>query len=111
MYENNNACTSMKHASMKYDVVSSPRTVSVDGRGIIEFEFNCVRRPDGYEDIIISIINPEFQHLCSRPLNPLFIRDNTLYPYYKTDDKEYIRIIDAIGFVIAETYNLKVIRD
>ncbi|HXL55792.1 MAG TPA: hypothetical protein VN958_06030 [Chitinophagaceae bacterium] len=111
MYESDNACTPMKHASMKDDVESPIRTVNVDGKGIIEFEFNCVPKPDGYEDIIISIINPEFQHLCSSPLNPLFIRDNTLYPYYKTNDKEYIRIIDAIGFVIAETYNLKVIRD
>jgi hypothetical protein len=44
-------------------------------------------------------------------MNPLFIRDNTLFTYYKTDDKEYIRIVDAIGLVVAEVYNLKLIPD
>jgi hypothetical protein len=92
-------------------VILPKRTVSVDGKGIIEFEINRVPKPDGYEDIIVRIFSPADQNLYAKPINPLFIRDNTLFFYYKTDDKEYIRIIDAIGLVIAEVYNLKVVRD
>jgi hypothetical protein len=88
--------------------VSPKRTVSVDDKGIIEFEFSRVSKPGGYEDIIVRIFNPEDQNLYAKPINPLFIRDNTLFTYYKTDDKERIRIIDAIGLVVAEVYNLKV---
>ena len=97
--------------SKAYSVVLPKRAVSIDGKGIIEFEFNRVPKPDGYEDIFIRIFNPEYQNLYARPVNPLFIRDNTLFTYYKTDDKEYISIIDAIGLVVAEVYNLKVVRD
>jgi hypothetical protein len=96
--------------SKKYSVALTKKTVSIDGKGIIEFEFNRVPKPDGYEDIIVHIFNPENQNLY-RHMNPLFIRDNTLFTYYKTDDKEYIRIVDAIGLVVAEVYNLKLIPD
>ncbi len=35
-------------------------------------------------------------------------KDNSLFSCCKTDDKEYIRIVDAIGLLITGTYNLKV---
>jgi len=53
-------------------------------------------------------MDEEYNQLFGKLNNPFFIRDNTLYAYYKTNDAEYIKVADAIRSFIAKVYNLKV---
>jgi hypothetical protein len=88
--------------------IASRKTVIVDGEKNIEFEFSRINRFKEYDDIVIQIHNQEFEQRYGKVNNPLFIRDNTLYSYYKTNDEEYIKIVNAIGSFIARVYDLQV---
>src|SRR3954471_15471623 len=88
--------------------IAGRKAIILDGKKNIEFEFNRINRSKEYDDIIIKIHDPEYNELYGKLNNPLFIRDNILYSYYKTNDADYIKIVDAIGLFIAQTYNLKV---
>jgi hypothetical protein len=89
--------------------ITSRKTLLLDGQKNIEFEFNRVSKSREYDDIIIQIYNREYNEIYGKVNNPLFIRDNVLYSYYKTNDAEYIKIIDAIGQYIAKLYDLKLV--
>jgi hypothetical protein len=88
--------------------IAGRKTVIVDGEKNIEFEFSRINRSKEYDDIIIRILNEELDEGYGQLNNPLFIRDNILYSYYKTSDAQYIKMVDAIGLFIAGVYNLKV---
>jgi hypothetical protein len=82
--------------------------IIVDGNNI-EFEFARVNRSKEYDDILIQIFNKELYEEYGKPNGALFIRDNIIYSYYKTNDPEYIKIVDAIASVVASAYNMKVV--
>jgi hypothetical protein len=88
--------------------IAGTKTVIVDSEKNIEFEFSRINRFKEYDDIVIQIHNQEFEQRYGKVNNPLFIRDNTLYSYYKTNDEEYIKIVNAIGSFIARVYDLQV---
>jgi len=88
--------------------IAGRKTVIVDSEKNIEFEFSRINRSKEYDDIVIHIYNQEFEQRYGKLNNPLFIRDNVLYSYYKTNDVEYIKIVNAIGSFIARVYDLQV---
>jgi hypothetical protein len=88
--------------------IAGMKTVIVDGEKNIEFEFSRISKFKEYDDIVIQIYSQEFEQRYGKVNNPLFIRDNTLYSYYKTNDEEYIKIVNAIGSFIAQVYDLQV---
>ena len=91
--------------------IAGRKTVIVDGEKNIEFEFSRISRFKEYDDIIIRLFNEELNGVYGKLNNPLFIRDNVLYSYYKTNEPEYIKIVNAIGTFIAKVYNLNVRTD
>lgn len=89
-------------------VYGKKTVIIVEGKNI-EFEFARVNRSKEYDDILIQIFNKELYEVYGRPNSPLFIRDKIIYSYYKTNDPEYIKIVNAIASVVASAYNMKVV--
>ena len=81
--------------------IAGRKTVIVDSEKNIEFEFSRINRSKEYDDIVIRILNEELNEVYGKLNNPLFIRDDALYSYYKTNKPEYIKIVNAIGTFIS----------
>jgi hypothetical protein len=89
--------------------INGRKSLIFDGKNNIEFDFHWVKKCEEYDDIVIQIHNQEYNQVYGKLNNPLFIRDNAIYSYYKTSDNEYIKIVDAIASVVASAYNMKVV--
>jgi len=87
--------------------IAGRKTVIVDDEKNIEFEFSRINKHMEYDDVVIRIFNEELNEVYGELNNPLFIRNNILYSYYKSNDPRYIQMVNAIGLFIASVYNLK----